>query len=226
MVQAVLIVLGLFVIFGVAYNILAIRRRQPKSAKNTLFKAEPAIKTVALPEQAPADLNEPLIDEALHAADFEASAPGRAPEASTLVSIYVMASAEEAEFSPDDLIPAMAAVDCHFGEMSIFHRHEQLNGQGKILFSLAQATQPGIFNLDDLASIQCHGLVFFMDAAMMDDPYAVFNLMLEAAERIAQDLNGALHEAPNQPMTQSSQAHYEHQLRYAKAERDRLKETV
>ena len=65
-----------------------------------------------------------------------------------------------------------------------------------------------------------------MDAVMHDDPYFVFNMMLETAEQVADDLQAKIFQTPTQPMTELSQDYYERKLSYAKKERERLKEMV
>ena len=228
MVQAVLVILGLFIIFGVTCNVLYLRKRKLKPAKNTLFSAEPKIAEMQMSEHLPETQFEPLIDPSVKNTPIEKS-PKKMhlqSQESTLVSIHLICSPKGDFLSPYELIQALSDANCHYGEMSIFHRHEQANGEGSIVFSIAQAVNPGRFNMDDIGSTQCPGLVLFMDAAMMDDPYFTFNLMLETAEQLAEALHADLYETPTQPMTQSSQAYYEHQLKYAKAERERLKEMV
>jgi len=249
MIQAVLVLLGLFVIVSVIYNIWSMKSRQTSITKNTVFSGSPTIE-VMKPSREVANL-EPIIDVSISARETQeprfsaqrtvqpqvqrepavqqpavTASTAADPEESTLVSLYIMNEPKGTLFASHDLIQALSAAHCHFGEMSIFHRHEQLNGRGEVLFSIAQAVKPGIFNLNDIDSIRCPGLILFMDAAMMDDPYFVFNAMLEAAEQIAQDLHAELYQTPNEVMTVYSQEYYARKLSYAKRERDRLKEIV
>ncbi|CAM4418475.1 MAG: Cell division protein ZipA [Legionellaceae bacterium] len=88
------------------------------------------------------------------------------------------------------LLQSLLTVGFRFGEMNIFHRHEQLTGQGKILFSLASATEPGTFNLNDIGSLSCVGLSLFMHTDKVDDPEQTFNLLLNTAYLLAEDLGG------------------------------------
>lgn len=236
MVQAILVLLGLFVLFAVTYNLLSMRKAKSAVHRKTVFTASPKME-VMKPLQEEVNL-EPIVDISISPrASKAAPAPVvpmtekycgsvQDPEESTLVSIYVMNQPPTALFNPYELIQSLAAAHCHFGEMSIFHRHEQLNGKGDVLFSIAQAIKPGIFNMSDIGSIKCPGLILFMDAAMNDDPYSMFNTMLETAEQLAQDLQAGLFQTATEPMTESSQHYYERKLNYAKKERERLKEMV
>lgn len=236
MIQAVLILLGLFVVFGVAYNLFSMRKRGPKLVRNRVFSGSP---TVEVMKPAREEMSrEPIIDASVHPretrTDYQAepavekpiSLGSHDPEESTLVSIYVMNQPAGTSFLPYELVQALASAHCHFGEMSVFHRHEQVDGQGDVLFSIAQAIKPGIFNLSDIGSIKCPGLILFMDAAMSDDPHAIFNTMLDTAEQLADDLQAKVFQTPSQPMTEASQYYYERKLSYAKRERERLKEMV
>ena len=51
-----------------------------------------------------------------------------------------------------------------FGEMDIFHRHESMAGHGEVLFSMANAVKPGVFDLDDIDHFSTRAVSFFRPA--------------------------------------------------------------
>lgn len=77
-----------------------------------------------------------------------------------------------------------------FGEMDIFHRHSDLSGTGKVLFSVANMMQPGTLMHDDPADFSTKGISFFMTLPCFGDPEQNFKLMLKTAQQIADDLGG------------------------------------
>ncbi|EGR5060841.1 cell division protein ZipA [Vibrio cholerae] len=77
-----------------------------------------------------------------------------------------------------------------FGEMDIFHRHADLSGTGKVLFSVANMMQPGTLMHDDPADFSTKGISFFMTLPCFGDPEQNFKLMLKTAQQIADDLGG------------------------------------
>lgn len=132
------------------------------------------------------------------------------PEVSTLTETHVQSpnpiltisvfAKPESHFASYDLLQAISAMGMQFGEMNIFHYYHR-NAQGKkiILFSLASATKPGEFDLDRIGSFSCVGLTFFMDATQVPNPLQAYNLMVNTAEQLAEDLGGELRASPQTP---------------------------
>lgn len=75
-----------------------------------------------------------------------------------------------------------------YGEMDIFHRHSDLSGTGKVLFSVANMMQPGTLAHSDPAEFNTKGISFFMTLPCYGDPEQNFKLMLKTAQQIADDL--------------------------------------
>ncbi|KJY92731.1 cell division protein ZipA [Vibrio neptunius] len=75
-----------------------------------------------------------------------------------------------------------------YGEMDIFHRHSDLSGTGKVLFSVANMMQPGTLEHTDPAAFTTKGISFFMTLPCYGDPEQNFKLMLKTAQQIADDL--------------------------------------
>lgn len=115
-----------------------------------------------------------------------------------LLILSIMAK-KDSRFESYDLLQAISAAGMQYGEMNIFHYY-QTTPVGKIaLFSLASANKPGDFDLNNIAEFSCTGLMLFMDIAQTPDPQYAFRLMLDVAERLAEDLDGVL---CSDPMTQ------------------------
>jgi len=108
-----------------------------------------------------------------------------------LLVLSVMAQ-RDTRFESYDLLQAISAAGLQYGEMNIFHYY-QSTAVGKIaLFSLASANKPGDFDLNNIAEFSCSGLMLFMDISQTPDPQAAFKLMMEKAERLAEDLDAML----------------------------------
>lgn len=75
-----------------------------------------------------------------------------------------------------------------YGEMDIFHRHADLSGTGKVLFSVANMMQPGTLAHGDPADFTTKGISFFMTMPCFGDAEQNFKLMLKTAQQIADDL--------------------------------------
>lgn len=131
--------------------------------------------------------------------------------ASGLLVLHVMA-AEGQAFIGYELLQSLLSAGLRFGEMNIFHRHEQPTGQGKILFSLASATEPGTFNLDEIGSLACIGLSLFMDADKVENPAKTFNLMLDTARLLAEDLGGKVFDERYQELTSDTINQYQQRI--------------
>jgi cell division protein ZipA len=110
---------------------------------------------------------------------------------SDIISIYVMAEAEKS-FGGYDLLQTILAYDLQYGDMQIFHRYADSKTKKDLLFSLVSATEPGDFNLQEMSTFSCRGLILFMDVSKLSHPSRVFELMLETATHLSKDLGGEL----------------------------------
>ncbi len=105
--------------------------------------------------------------------------------------LHVVAKEGE-ELNGAELLPSLLTLNFKFGDMDIFHRHEDNAGTGKVLFSLANMVKPGIFNPDEMEQFTTQGVVLFMTIPCYGDPIMNFSNMLNSAHQIADDLGGEL----------------------------------
>jgi cell division protein ZipA len=110
---------------------------------------------------------------------------------------------EGKSFSGSQLLPALLSLGLRYGEMSIFHRHEHINGTGNILFSLASATEPGVFNLNSMESQQFYGLTMFLKMPGLSHPTNAINLMLQTTKRLAKMMDGIICDEAREPISES-----------------------
>ncbi|WPC73312.1 cell division protein ZipA [Vibrio porteresiae] len=104
-----------------------------------------------------------------------------------------------------------------YGEMHIFHRHADLSGTGKVLFSVANMMQPGTLEHDDPDSFTTKGISFFMTLPCFGDAEQNFKLMLKTAQQIADDMGGNVLDDGRNLMTPDRLAEYRQQIRDYKA---------
>ncbi len=95
----------------------------------------------------------------------------------------------EQPFVGTKLFDSMQKHGLLYGEMDIFHRHADLSGTGKVLFSVANMMQPGTLKHDDPAEFTTKGISFFMTLPCFGDGSQNFKLMLKTAQQIADDLS-------------------------------------
>ena len=134
------------------------------------------------------------------------------PPASEVIVINVLARSGE-YFAGDQLMQAMLACDLRYGDMSIFHRYSNVDGTGKILFSVANGVKPGTFSLDELESTQTPALSMFMGLPGPQKPMQAFALLEETARRLALDLGGELKDEQFSVLTQQTLEHYRQRIR-------------
>jgi len=99
-----------------------------------------------------------------------------------------------------------------YGEMDIFHRHSDLSGTGKVLFSVANIMHPGTLKHDDPADFSTKGISFFMTLPCYGEADQNFKLMLKTAQQIADDLGGNVLDDQRNLMTPDRLAGYRKQI--------------
>lgn len=125
--------------------------------------------------------------------------PAELPAMDRVLSLHVMAQPGRA-FEGRRVLELLLQYGLRFGDMSIFHRHEHPTGQGQILFSLAQAIEPGTFDLIQLERQSVPGVSLFMGLPGFK-PLHAFDLMVDTARRLAKELDADLVDEQAVPVT-------------------------
>ncbi len=111
-----------------------------------------------------------------------------------------------------ELIQTLSSAGFHYGKMNIFHYYADPIEKQEHLFSLASAIEPGTFDLDHIGEINCPGLCLFMSIRKVNAARSTFELMLETAQILVQDLGGTLCDKQLRPLTTDDLSLYYSQL--------------
>lgn len=172
------------------------------SATSTLSEPEPVVHTV-IASESPTQPS-PQIE------------PSPQEEPLDVIVLNVHCAGNQ-QFVGTKLFDSMQQNGLLFGEMDIFHRHADLSGTGKVLFSVANMMQPGTLMHDEPADFTTQGISFFMTLPGFGDPEQNFKLMLKTAQQIADDLSGHVLDDARNLMTPNRLDAYRKQIQDFKA---------
>jgi len=105
------------------------------------------------------------------------------------------------------LLGALADAKLEYGDMQIFHRIEMVNGQEKVLFSVANVREPGIFDLSAMEDFTSEGIVLFVQVPGTADAVRAFDAMVESARILAASLDSRVCDATRSPLTNQTITH-------------------
>jgi cell division protein ZipA len=126
----------------------------------------------------------------------------RASAPSSTLMMFLLAK-ENRQFAGYELLQTVLASGLRFGDGQLFHRHQQANGQGSILCSLASATASGVFDLQNIGAFSVHGLCLFMQVSKNPDINAErFTAMLETARQLSEGLDAHLLDEKRKPLSE------------------------
>lgn len=111
------------------------------------------------------------------------------------------------------LLPSLLTLGLKYGEMNIFHRHQDNAGNGDVTFSLANMMKPGSFDLDSMETFATSGISLFMMLPNNGDPFVVFEQMLNAAKQLANEFNAQVLDDKRNVMTSQTEQHYMSKIR-------------
>ena len=173
-----------------------------ESLKKDQTKLEEAKKepTVEQPQQTslfddPEDTEEPSIE----------------AEPELIFSLFVVAE-QERPFKGPELIQSLVEQGMRHGDMDIFHRHAQANGRGAVQFSLANAFEPGIFDLKKVDDLETRGLALFMTLHGPKKPMKAYDLMVKTAQGITKELGGYVLDATKSNFSKQIESHHREQI--------------
>ncbi|QFI38459.1 cell division protein ZipA [Moritella marina ATCC 15381] len=102
------------------------------------------------------------------------------------------------------LLQELSAFGFKFGAMDIFHRHVDAAGKGAVIFSLANMVKPGTFDIDTMEQFESPGVSLFMMFPCAGQASHNYALMLSAAERIADGVDGLLMDGSRNPLLEDA----------------------
>lgn len=142
----------------------------------------------------------------------EMKAEQKPAEPSEVLILYVLLP-ETREIKGQDLLPVLLTLGFKFGDMDIFHRHEDSAGSGEVLFSLANMFNPGTFDIDQMQKVSTRGISLFMTMPGPGTPLQNFNLMNNAAKKIAEEFGGQVLDGQRSVLTVQTVRHYVEKIR-------------
>jgi len=111
------------------------------------------------------------------------------------------------------LLPMLLTLGFKFGDQDIFHRHVNANGKGPVLFSLANMFKPGVFDIDNLENFTTQGISLFMILPIEGDPHQVFNMMHNAARKLADEFDAQVLDGRRSVLTKQGLQQYVEKIR-------------
>lgn len=182
-------------------------------AEQNFSEEEPEVIASAQPEKAPLQQEaQPQPAQTTTQEEPQASAKSE-PAGPDDVYILNVVAANGQTFDGHKLLECLTGLGLKFGEMNIFHRHQQANGQGPVLFSVANIVKPGTFDPEHMDEFTTHGVSLFMTVPCPGEPSRNFNVMYNAAERIVRDMDAILLDGHRNPFTAQTLQHYQQRIR-------------
>lgn len=103
-----------------------------------------------------------------------------------------------------------------FGEDQLFHKHTNDDVDRPILFSLAQSTASGEFDIDHMRHQRIRGLIFYMNLPVESQaPLEAFDHMLTTVRQLAAQLNGEICDKYYESLTTETLSHYRESIKQA-----------
>ena len=128
-----------------------------------------------------------------------------------VIVLHVMAPAGE-QFCGGDLLDVLMKNGLRYGSQKIFHRHEQEDGAGNVLFSMTNSVNPGVFELSTMADFETPGVSFFMVMQDSEDPMVTFELLLQTVDAVKEALGGELKDEDRCALTRQTAEHYRQRI--------------
>ena len=141
----------------------------------------------------------------------EDNSPNDAEDIRDIVVLNVLADSER--IKGQELLEFLMENEMSYGEMEIFHK---LDNQGEVLFSLANAIEPGTFDLSDIEEFEIQGVTLFMQIDGANQAERIFDDMLELARKISGKFSSQIFDGTRSALTQQTIGHIRQNIREMK----------
>lgn len=119
------------------------------------------------------------------------------------IACHVIADTNQ-PFQGHDLLQSIVSTGLCYGDMEIFHydTHDQFKKK-QHLFSCAQITNPGTFDIQNMGSCQSQGLSLFFSVRQSFNPVLAYEELIKTANQLKLSLGGQLYNEKMEPLTQA-----------------------
>ncbi|MDC0602349.1 cell division protein ZipA [Aliiglaciecola sp.] len=187
-----------------------VKRSKAESKPKPRKRREPKIRE----DQMRIDFDEPVeTAQSQSKQDHPEAGQSESGEQAQEVLVLNVRATDENPIQGAALLPMLLTLGFKFGEQDIFHRHVNSNGKGPVLFSLANMIKPGIFDIDNLETFSTPGVSLFMMLPIEGDPHQVFNMMHNAARKIAEEFSAQVLDGRRSALTKQSLQQYVEKIR-------------
>ncbi len=123
--------------------------------------------------------------------------------------IVITLIADEAHpYSGYKLLQSLLAAGLRYGKWEIFHYHQEKNGHGPILFSLASISNPGTFDLAKMRAFSTPGLALFIRLSKLSAPATALDIFLRTTNQLVSELGGTICDEKRIPLTEQKIAYW------------------
>ena len=129
-----------------------------------------------------------------------------------IVSLYIAAKAGQMLRGPDIVVAAEKA-GLTYGHMDVFHR--LVDGKPELgpVFSVANILKPGSFDMGAIATLETPAITFFLTLPAPVGALEAWDMMLPAAQRMAELLDGVVLDEERNALGRQRIAHIRDELR-------------
>ncbi|XOZ34313.1 cell division protein ZipA [Halomonadaceae bacterium KBTZ08] len=134
------------------------------------------------------------------------------PEAEEVIVIHAHCRDGE-HYTGSTIRRILEACGMEYGDLGIYHRHEESDTRTPVQFSVASAVSPGTLKPEEIESLETPGLSFFMSLPGPSQPVQAFDFMLETANTVVRNLGGELRDEHRSVMTSQTIEHCRQRIR-------------
>lgn len=173
----------------------------PRAEQQTLFDVEPPAPSGAMDMD-----DQPATDSAASTrAVREEEALSDRPVLDVIVFHLIARNPDR--FDGKAMLSLMLESGLRYGEMNIFHRHQSNEGRDELQFSVANAVEPGTFDIDGMEEQEFAGITFFLKLPGPEEALDALDRMLAIGRRMANELEGDLKDEQHSVLTPQTMEH-------------------
>ncbi len=130
-----------------------------------------------------------------------------------LVFSLILKAKEGDTFKGSDFLPILLSQGLRHGDMGIFHRHHgQVGKKPVVLYSVANAINPGTFDIKNIQSFATPAFAFFMTVPGPVDPMMAYEGMVKTIKLLKKELGGQILDESKSVFTEQTYQHHKDRL--------------